>query len=324
MSEELWNRPSGMQEHVKPDPPRLDPGPIPAGPTRDTDHVDIEIHRLATEMHPLVVDREHCPPGGWQFNPSLCVHAGRLFASVRLYIDGCRRENVLGEVAPDWTLVRQRTLKSRALEPAFKLLGFEDLRLFTLGRRMHAFASVYAKTQDGVFRSLAAILDFDEELTAITDAHYQQSPSSEKNWMPIVTGDRVRFVYQTEPRTIVLDYDQETHRVTPAPPGSGGMIRGGSQLLPLPDGRYLACVHENRRPIGRAVGRYVHRFVLFGSDLRLQAKSEMFIFRETGIEFCGGIAMWEGKLVLSVGLQDKEAWLAVMDLNDALLTVGAA
>jgi predicted O-methyltransferase YrrM len=320
---EPWKRPTGIIENVVPTPPRPDGAEAPAAPVRDTDRVTLDLHRLDAKMTRLVIDREHCPPGSWQYNPTLLEHRGKLVACVRLYLDGNRRENVIGEIDDEGKLVNQRMLRSNALEPQFKWLpGFEDLRLFSVKGRVHAASSVCARTHDGRFRAVMAILDLDEHLTTIQSAHYQESRFAEKNWMPFVQGDIVRFVYQTEPHTIVLRWDEAAHRVTPEPPGATGMIRGGSQLLPLPDGRFLACVHENRAPAGHSVGRYAHRFVLFDKFLQLERKSEMFVFKETGIEFCAGMALWKGKLVLSFGLQDKEAWIAVMNLPDALESVG--
>ncbi len=320
---EPWKRPTGIVENVVPTPPRPDGAESPVGPARDTDRVSLDIHRLDAKLHQLVIDREHCKPGDWAYNPSLFVHRGKLVASVRLYLEGNRRENVIGEIDDEGKLVNQRTLRSDALEPPFKWLpGFEDLRLFSVRERVHAAAAVCARTHDGRFRAVMAILDLNDDLTKILSAHYQESRFAEKNWMPIVEDDVVRFVYQTEPHTIVLRWDQAAHRVMPEPPGVTGTIRGGSQLLKLPDGRHLACVHENRAPAGHSVGRYTHRFVLFDKFLQLERKSEMFVFKETGIEFCAGMALWKGKLALSFGLQDKEAWIAVMNLPDALESVG--
>lgn len=320
---EPWKRPTGIVENVVATPPRPDEAETPGAPHRDTDRVSLDIHRLEATMLPLIVDLEHCPSNGWQYNPSLLAHKGKLFACVRLYLNGERRENVIGEIDQKGKLVNQRVLRSTVLEPPFKWLpGFEDLRLYSVGNRVHATAAVCARTHDGRFRAVMAILDLDDDLTTIQAAHYQESRFAEKNWMPIVHDGIVRFVYQTEPYAIVLRWDAQTHRVTPEPPGATGMIRGGSQLLLLPDGRYLACVHENRAPAGHSIGRYAHRFVLFDKFLQFERKSELFVFKETGIEFCAGMALWAGKLVLSFGLQDKSAWLAVMNLPDALDAVG--
>ncbi len=126
----------------------------------------------------------------------------------------------------------------------------------------------------------------------------------------------------------VLDVDAEG--VCKDPPGlkPAGHIRGGSQLVEYDDG-YIAVVHEVFHPPYVDVGWnpllggfppkapggqksqvvYLHRFAVFDRDLMSVRLGRHFYFNRVGIEFCAGLTRWRGRLVVSYGVTDNEAWL---------------
>ena len=94
-----------------------------------------------------------------------------------------------------------------------------------------------------------------------------------------------------------------------------GLFRGGSQLIPFDDG-WLALVHETHLHDGQR--HYRHRFVGFDASLRLRSVSRPFFFQTRGVEFAAGLA-WrpDGRqLLVSYGVEDREAWLGAVDAED--------
>lgn len=84
-------------------------------------------------------------------------------------------------------------------------------------------------------------------------------------------------------------------------------------MLRYDDGGWLAVCHE-RWNMPRANRRYyMHRFVRFNAALTAMTLGPLFFFEELGIEFCAGIARWQGKIVLSYGFQDRVPRLATVN-----------
>jgi predicted GH43/DUF377 family glycosyl hydrolase len=143
--------------------------------------------------------------------------------------------------------------------------------------------------------------------------------------MPLVRGDELAFVYACRPTTI-FGCEPATGALSPlarhrAPAIAEG-LRGGSQGVPFGDG-FLFAVHEARRH--RGLRRYSHRFVLLDRRLRLAATSEPFTFTGDVTEFCAGMARRGDDLVLSFGISDAAAGLAVLaggDVSAMLAAVG--
>jgi hypothetical protein len=63
--------------------------------------------------------------------------------------------------------------------------------------------------------------------------------------------------------------------------------------------------------------RYFHRFVYLTQDFKIEKMSKPFIFKQLGIEFCCGMTLdhTEDELILAVGIEDREAYLCIVDLD---------
>jgi predicted GH43/DUF377 family glycosyl hydrolase len=135
--------------------------------------------------------------------------------------------------------------------------------------------------------------------------------------MPFVHKDALAFVYASAP-TMILGWDADTARVTKLSlsdgPPEAEEYRGGSQGVPLDDG-YLFIVHEV--VVSAAKLQYLHRFVLLDPRLELTAASESFTFVSDPVEFCAGLARRGDDLVLSFGVSDAAAGLAIVPLDEA-------
>jgi len=250
-------------------------------------------------------------------NPSVCVHDGQLVACVRLLTEQVSiTRNIIGTINGRGQLEDQREMrdlvKSPSRYPHVRSYGFEDVRLFTRRGRLWGSATVCDRVPaDG--QAKIAVLELDQ-LGNVVECHVQPSDRVEKNWMPIGGEDELRFVYGVEPTVMVCTYDDRKRQVFPEAhrmPNVTGHLRGSSQVLHWKRG-YLCVVHQVHA--GRPT--YVHRFVELDERLQLVRVGRPFYFREQGIEFCAGAAFWHSHLVLSFGVRDREAWIALLDQNE--------
>ena len=274
-------------------------------------------------------------------NPSICVHEGRLVMSIRTVnyvIDDAgsyvipegdqgviKTENFLVDVDPDdfgISNIRHITDKTGKQRYPTSVRGHEDLRLASIDHKLYACATV--RDHAPHMPCDLAVCEFDG--ANIVREWVQSTGRTEKNWMPLVLDGRLCFVYSLDP-TILRRFDPVTGAADETAKSTPGLaldhLRGGSQAVLLPDGKgWLAVTHEvvhldNRR-------RYLHRFVRLGSDLRVTHVSRSWTFRPTlSIEFVAGMALHQDRILLSVGFDDRQAWLASLPLDQAMTLASA-
>jgi glycosyltransferase involved in cell wall biosynthesis/predicted GH43/DUF377 family glycosyl hydrolase len=198
-----------------------------------------------------------------------------------------------------------------------RVQGYEDCRLIQLGGCWFATATVRDRNPDE--RCEIVLLELDgTEIAGVSILTGPAPFQHQKNWMPFVMGAELGFVYGCAP-TIVLRLDRSTGTVdeiarNPAPRYAAD-LRGGSQGLWVGDG-FLFVVHEVwPEDRGRS---YTHRFVLLDESYRLTGISPRFRFVSRGVEFCAGLARRGDDLLLSFGVGDRAACLAVVDKDEAL------
>lgn len=196
-------------------------------------------------------------------------------------------------------------------------VGFEDIRLFDWRGALWCCASSRDLTPDRWFQQVLARIDQVAPGVHRLDDWRVLQPEGpqehEKNWMPLVAGENLRFIRLCDP-TCVLDERAQT--VTEATPAIwADHFRGGSQLVDF-DGGWLALIHETR--VRNHQRFYRHRFVWFDAETRLQAVSRPFYFQTNGIEFAAGLA-WRADrqgLMISYGVEDSQSWIATVDADD--------
>jgi hypothetical protein len=110
----------------------------------------------------------------------------------------------------------------------------------------------------------------------------------EKNWMPMVVGDLLFFIYSNDPVRIIND-SGELITTRPASIASDS-FRGGGAVIPFDDG-WLAVIHESHNMFS-GKRRYMHRFVWYDQYGNLQKYSEAFYIKELGIEFVAGLQLY--------------------------------
>jgi len=261
-------------------------------------------------------------------NPSICWHQGRLLAVIRTVnytIDGAgnyvappedagviKTENYLVDVDPDSLDVSNaRPILDKTGGQRFPTLvrGYEDMRLISVGDRLMASATVRDHAAHTPVDTVICELDGSD----IVREWVQPSDRPEKNWMPLVRDGQLCFLYSLDP-TIVRQFDSATGRCAETASSIPALgldhLRGGSQLVPYDNG-WLAVTHEVAYLDERR--RYLHRFVQFDSQLCVVCVSRSWTLRpHLGIEFVAGIATWHDTLIMSVGIEDREAWLVTL------------
>lgn len=76
----------------------------------------------------------------------------------------------------------------------------------------------------------------------------------------------------------------------------------------------MAVIHK--RNYAKHGGKfYIHKFIKFSSDFKIKKISKSFFLeKRQSVEFCGGMAIKNHRLVLSFGSMDKKAKLLEMNL----------
>jgi glycosyltransferase involved in cell wall biosynthesis len=220
-------------------------------------------------------------------------------------------------------------------EPAYwKVLGFEDMRLFVWRDALWCTATLRELTPEGWCDQVLARIEAGAAGGCrLADWRVLRPPGprrDEKNWMPLVEptqieagSERLQFVYLCDPTRIV---DDEARTIAETMPAVAAVhFRGGSQAIAVDEclgrqsgGGFLALIHEVLVRDGRR--HYSHRFVWLDREKSLRGVSRPFYFSQNGIEFAAGLA-WhpDGKrLLISYGVGDGEAWIATVEASDVL------
>lgn len=287
---------------------------------------------LGDVMSGVRLERIECEPAheGWSlFNPTVVWSDGWLVnvrSSNYRIVDGqyvmpdadkgvIRTENLLLYARPQrWGVAYEKT--------DYPVDGLEDVRLNVVDNRLVLSATVRNMAgHDGTCRIATATLCPIECRCGPLTCPITADGHHEKNWMPIF--GRAEWIYacSVNGRTATVRLDDGAWAVThhAEAPHVAAQFRGGSQLVPVGDGRWLAIVHEVAEDGGRRI--YEHRFVVFNesADWRIESISQPFAFREPrAIEFCAGLAIHGDDLVATFGVRDAEAWIARFSVRDAL------
>ncbi len=265
------------------------------------------------------------------FNPSIAVDGDgyRMIvrtANYQIERGVLHRDGILLNV--NYLLELDRDLSVTAIAPIVdrarglrrhpsQVQGFEDCRLINHDGRW--FASATVCDLNPAERREIALLELEgPNVSSVVRLHGPERGRHEKNWMPFVHGGALSFLYTSGP-TVVLEWDASTRTVAEVsrregPPGSEE-YRGSSQGVPI-DGGYLFVVHQVTRH-GQKL-RYVHRFMHLDDELEVIATSIPFTFISDRVEFCAGLARRDDQLVLSFGISDAAAGLAVVELDEVL------
>ena len=230
--------------------------------------------------------------------------------------------NWMLEVSDDLKTVKATEMVDRTgiKRSSYPVHGFEDCRLFrVLGEGLVCSATVcdfdLDRPKEGPREIVVMRLSDTYEITDAVPVRGTWSKHTQKNWMPFEDHDRLEWIYAA-----LNDAGEVTKVSQDAAPASldHGRLRGGSQLVRLPDGTWIAVVHDVAFPGGRT-RFYLHRFVRFDVETKkVISMTDPFYFEKLGIEFCCGLALVGERLVASFSVDDCSANFAVFDLKNVL------
>jgi glycosyltransferase involved in cell wall biosynthesis len=280
------------------------------------------------------------PPDGWvAMNPSVVNHEGEPLFLVRTVnytitpegqyrirgSDGScsgdhpiRTRNFIGSEHREW---EELGLPDNwPTPPQYPLvLGLEDSRLLQWRGQVMTLSTVRELNHTGACEQVLAPLVLEKHRCRYGSDWRQILPvprRHEKNWMPWIQGDDLRFVYRLG--TLVNLHGEVVVQFKPE--WAVDHISGGSQVVKIDDRTHLAIVHEARTIPGRPNRYYQHRFVNFRSFGQVDAISPPFFFHDRQIEFAAGMAYFPNNetLMVSYGVRDCEPWTVTMDVSDVV------
>jgi hypothetical protein len=135
----------------------------------------------------------------------------------------------------------------------------------------------------------------------------------EKNWAPIVRADDLLFMYRLGHVVSPDGVDLLKHSTGLAT----DHISGSSQYIPYQSG-WLAITHEAQLLPAKRLRYYMHRFVWFDDNFKMQALSRPFVFNDKAIEFAAGLCWHPNQqdLVISYGYRDREARIGTVNHSE--------
>ena len=229
------------------------------------------------------------------------------------------------------------TSQSEAAAPVQIKRGLEDGRIYYDGESLRISCTAF----EYYFVPYARICNIKLNLTSLdkaytTEFNMFESPRGadvvEKNWMPVEKGlmsaesrPKWDYIYDAgKTYTIATNSMQEVG-------GFDVPLRGGSQLVPLEDGTFLAITHQVfevsfmrssdiKKPI-ISRRRYGHRFVQYTADGQVIKVSDPFNFLNKSIEFAAGMAINGDKVLVTFGALDCAAYIAEFDLREVLASL---
>ena len=210
--------------------------------------------------------------------------------------------------------------------PVFpQVVGLEDMRVFWHRGERHFIACVREQSERGVCEQWHGYLRRVHETgggcaaAALETTRLSDGVAHEKNWAPMAAPlEELRYMYRLGHTLDEKGAPLETTSVTAAVEN----ISGGSPYIPMFDG-WLSVVHEAivHPSHGRRV--YQHRFAYIDRRGKLTL-SMPFVFHAVQIEFAAGLARHpDGEsLVISFGVRDAEAWLAMVKIGEVGCVLG--
>lgn len=202
--------------------------------------------------------------------------------------------------------------------------GLEDCRLFHFNGSNWFTCSTFDTNPSGAIQiSLCKMqneeLDLPVQVEKLIPLKGPDPNRHEKNWLPFVKNGELFFIYSADP-FIIYKTDLETGEckevLNYTPTHDFSQFRGSAPPIEW-DGGYLMMVHEVI--VNRDYTRcYIHRLLFLDANFVATKVSKPFTFTHSGIEYCLSMAIDHGRnqLVIPIGIEDREAYLAFVDLNE--------
>ena len=234
----------------------------------------------------------------------------------------------------DWTGPRQLVTKGYKKFRQFEYHGLEDCRFFTWSPRegsddrlwLIATSHHYHPYRES--QMIMAEVDIDNNkilsVQPLTPPPGKEQ-NTQKNWLPFSYNNKLLFIYLFGPEFIILQFKakgQCTVFKKESLPLYLENLRGSCPPIEFKDG-YLLLTHYKHwlSPIHL---RYYSRFIYLDKDLNITKMSNSVYFINDNIEFPTQMLIHNDKLLISMGVDDKEAALIkcdLQDVNDSLIDI---
>jgi predicted GH43/DUF377 family glycosyl hydrolase len=232
-----------------------------------------------------------------------------------------RTENLLVTLDPAFNVQESKQLKTDYIRSGFWAEGMEDIRINPVNQDLVVSTTLRdLSSWDGACRIATARIEEDK----VVDLKMFAAPGTqaEKNWMPIHGQERWIYSCHHEGHVALIHAENGRwviEKKAKAPLLAKG-FRGGSQVIPVTPGKWLAAIHEVAMNGNHRV--YEHRFVIFDeyAGWSICAVSPPFVLRKRiQIEFVAGLARKNDKVVMTFGEMDEFAWLVEFSMAQLML-----
>ena len=245
------------------------------------------------------------------------VKAAKDIFETRNFITVCRNPM---EDSLQWYLIKEKKRQYYS-----KKHGFEDARLVNWHNRLFLSATIRDYNTGGMGRITLVELDkhYEEVNHYILEGTCGDTSFCEKNYI-CVNNKPFHYIVSVEP-TVVNRYSLSDLRATYLKGTTGmcigtnmlGAFRGSSQAIELPNGDYLAVIH-NSEADENTQHHYYHYFAIWDKDFNLKRISQPYKFEGEPVEFCCGACLKDGFVYITYSVMDSNASIMRIPLEDVL------
>lgn len=237
-----------------------------------------------------------------------------------------KTKNVAVFYDKNFNKIKQAQLTEYQPKHYFRHIGPEDCRIFQWDGEYWFSGTLHdCPTEKGMCRIALAhlknlndpVIDYDQ--LAILPGI--ETNRHEKNWLPFVRHNKLFMVYSYDPFTILEVEKNGQHKVVSKQevPYDLSKLRGSAAPIPFKGG-YLLMVHDIVPPrvaFMMPYMKYYHRFIYMDNNFKIKKISNFFTFRGQTIEYVCGMTLDHSnkKLVMGLGVWDREAYLAFVDAD---------
>lgn len=294
-------------------------------------------------IHPLIIPASLGTKGTGLFNPSVYVDGKDLLVNVRhcqytiYHAELGKFEHQWGPLCylcpeDDLTLtttnylckmndkleiqeIKRVDTSKLDVKPIWEFVGLEDCRIVRWDGKLYLSGVRRDTTPNGQGRmELSEIVNGVEISRYRIPSTFKDDSYCEKNWVPIIDMP-YHYVKWSNPTEIVrVDMENKvteqvflgTYKEMPFD------FRGGSQVIPFGDYR-ITIAHVltkfHKSEAGRKNAQYRHCFIVWDKDWNVVKYGDIFDFMGGEIEFCCGMAEYNGRFLVTFGFQDNAAYL---------------
>jgi len=201
--------------------------------------------------------------------------------------------------------------------------GIQDIRLFIWCDALWGIgAGVRISAHDGEpIREQILIKIDDYKVIDFIELASPVQARVEKNWTPIVRGDRLFLIYNYVPMVVFELVDRRLVLVRGNPlDAQAFVIRGGPPLLEWDENTYVGIIHHPSQ-ICHSKQHYTHSFISLSDKFDVLEITPPFFFQRKGIEFACGLIRYQDKLLISYGVSDRASAFALVPVEAITPTV---